>query len=99
MKITAQDIIDLLPIVADRGWSVRSSGRMRGTIRDRDDRCPVCALVNEIDPRVDYHLSYSVALRAIDIDAVDFDVANVVSSADFPGTKLRPTLIKTLEIK
>jgi hypothetical protein len=41
---TADDIIDLLPIVANRGWRVSFSG----AIRDRDGRCPVCALVHEV---------------------------------------------------
>ena len=44
--MVAQDIIDLLPIVAtpEYGWHIRSDGCIRG----KDDECPVCALFNEI---------------------------------------------------
>ena len=40
----SQDVIDLLPIVADRGWMVTRLGWMR----DKDNRCPLCAFTNEV---------------------------------------------------
>lgn len=58
--ITADDIIDLLPIVADRGWRILGNGY----IRDMDDRCPVCALAHEMtDGKVDYELAAHVAAK------------------------------------
>lgn len=42
--MTTQDWINLMPIVADRGWVERTLG----IIRDGAGRCPICALVHEI---------------------------------------------------
>lgn len=42
--VTVEEVLDLLPIVANRGWRVTGIG----FIRDRDDRCPICALAHEV---------------------------------------------------
>lgn len=47
-KITVEDILFWMPIVAHRGFYIRPDGQ----IRDRDDRCPLCALANEIDESI-----------------------------------------------
>lgn len=48
MKVSINDIIDLLPIVADRGWTARAGSSTR-LIRSGDGECPICALLNEIN--------------------------------------------------
>lgn len=61
-RITAQAIIDLLPIVADRGWFITHGG----AIRDYDGRCPACALVFELsNGGIDYKGSINFALGAL----------------------------------
>jgi hypothetical protein len=64
MSITIDDVIDLLPIIADRQFAVEEDG----AIRDERNRCPLCALANEIDPVVDYCGFASAALRQADVD-------------------------------
>lgn len=62
---SADDILDLLPLVADRGWSIRD-----GYIRDRDGRCPICALVNELSGGgIGWKEMAGIALRALASDA------------------------------
>lgn len=42
---TVKEWLSLMPLVADRGW--REEG-VHGAIRDADERCPICSVVNEI---------------------------------------------------
>jgi len=60
-KDLGQVLLDLLPIVADRGWDVGE----RGVIRDRDGRCPMCALANEIDPGMVMVLQAKQAIKEV----------------------------------
>lgn len=91
--ITAQDILDLLPIVADRGWRERRDG----FIRDKDGRCPVCALVHEVTHgKVDFtfmaELSYKSAFGYAGL-AAQFEIAN---AADYVTHPSRPVLMAAL---
>ncbi len=91
--ITAQDIIDLLPIVADQGWWV--GDWIDGcAIRNRDGACPLCALGkelsgefwyrSELDPR-----QYSDIIPGKPVRAV-------MSAADDADAPLRPALLAAL---
>jgi len=53
MIITVNTLIEVLPIVAYRGWriSLLQNGRFRRAFRDRDGMSPVAALACEIDPK------------------------------------------------
>lgn len=59
-KITTQELLDLLPIVADQQWRVTFD-----TIRNQDGACPICAVVNEITGEKNYRLDADSALRAL----------------------------------
>lgn len=43
--MTVDDILDLMPIVANQTWTVRGGGC---AIRSERNQCPICALVTEI---------------------------------------------------
>lgn len=43
---TLKQFLDMLPIVADKGWVISSKGKLR----DNAGRCPLCSLAKEIDP-------------------------------------------------
>lgn len=74
-KPTLEEILDLLPIAADRGWTINSSAE----IRDENGFCPLCALAHEIDPRVTETIFYWNLLAG----AVDND--DVAEAADYSG--------------
>lgn len=59
--ITIDEIVALLPIVKNRGWRTGTNGE----IRDREGRCPICALVREIDPASDFKLLAATSLETI----------------------------------
>ena len=86
------DVLSLLCLVADRGWRVSSIG----LIRDFDCRCPICALVNEIDPSI---WSMEAAHHACDMLGIDGGanwVGVLMAAADEPHHPLRPRLMKAL---
>jgi hypothetical protein len=85
--------LELLPIVADRGWSLSE-----GYIRDLDSRCPLCALAHELSGgEVNV---YEMACAALDeLGApVDADSDEIVYAAD-GETELRPSLMAALGMK
>lgn len=58
--ITFDKLIDLMPIVAHRRFGIPDPGPGLASpsntrVRDRNGRCPICALVNELDPWWDFH--------------------------------------------
>ena len=55
---TIECLLDLLPILADRGWHSES----RGELRSYYSECPICALVNEIEG-YDEGLGWSVEAK------------------------------------
>lgn len=89
--MTAQDWIDLLPIVADRGWHVRLNDQY---IRDRSDRCPICALAHEVDSSIDeYTFANRAAARVFDTQSC---VPAIMNAADSLTHPLRPALMHAL---
>lgn len=66
--ITFDKLIDLMPIVAHRGFRATTLGPWLASpsntrVRDRNGRCPICALVNELDPRWDFHECAIIAME------------------------------------
>jgi hypothetical protein len=83
--------LELLPIVADRGWEIRPSG----VIRDRDSRCPLCALANEIDHTILYIGAYPAALKRAGLMLL-FEAHSVATAADRTNHPLRNDLMAAL---
>jgi hypothetical protein len=90
----AQDIIDLLPIVADRGWRVRSGV----VIRDREGRCPICALAHELSHgKSNWYTFAHEAMGGIGLSHEALDAtATVMNAADSPQGGYRPALLRAL---
>lgn len=97
MKITAQDLLDLMPIVKDRGWRITNSG----DIRDKNYSCPVCALANEICGYECYGTDAWAAIyeivgnRAKQEDA-QTATREIMEAADLEEYQLRPALMQAL---
>lgn len=94
--MNAQDWLDLMPLVADRGWRVKPDGY----IRDREDRCPVCALAYVAsDGAIDsYKRAWNAAFELLERPCVA-SVDAVVHAADGPNDPLRPALMAALGMK
>lgn len=73
-KMTLDQFLELLPIVADRKWTIQQNSY----IRDENGRCPICSLVNEIDPSIHY---YGMAMSALFEANITFDMASIVMGA------------------
>jgi hypothetical protein len=87
--------LELLPIVADRGWRVIDDG----DIRDKDFRCPLCALVHELSGgTVDHYQMVCMALAAVGAP-VDSDSDDIIDAADYDGSPLRDDLMVALGMK
>lgn len=95
MNVTAEEIISLLPLVADRGFRVNADGE----VRDRQKRCPICALAFVLVGCDLRSMAWTAMERMIGSlstasrDAVD----DVASAADHRGNgKLRNELLLAL---
>jgi hypothetical protein len=86
--------LELLPIVADRGWRSEEGGY----IRDIDGRCPLCSLAHELsDGEVN---RFEMALNALaDLGLPFTDADEVISAADDRADALRPALMAALGMK
>ena len=91
-NITPDTLIDLMPIVANRGWRVVNS---TGWIRDSDDRCPICALANEIDANVYWSLAAHAAMTLLCAEVFDA-TESVANAADRHNHALRGKLMQAL---
>jgi hypothetical protein len=89
--------LELLPIVADRGWRITREGLIRAE-RDRLEQCPICALSQEIEPASPWMNSFGLALKDIGLPA-DKDALAVANAADWPSHPLRPALMAALGMK
>lgn len=89
-EITAQDILDLLPIVADRGWQIDSTG----FIRDTSWSCPICALLNETHGRGE-KVAAGNAWEGVGFRD-DAGMKSIVGAADNEDHPLRPDLMRAL---
>jgi len=67
-----------------------------GAIRDKDGRCPICALVKEIDPNIDYSQIYDTALFRLARTNSFRDADLIVSAADNAGHPCRKELMQLL---
>lgn len=100
-EVTPKKILDLLPIVADRKWTIEA-----GVIRDENQRCPVCSIVNKLDRFITYKGAAHQALieLGVDISGTDRGVEYVMEAADGVTRnasikKLRAQMIKILKPK
>lgn len=99
MKPTKQDILDLLPIVAYRGWKLNFAG----AIRDKKGYCPVCALVDEIDHSIGefrHTLAWTsmAMLTGENIEKLS-GVSEIVDSADWKKDETREEMLQILGVK
>lgn len=96
-EVTANKILDLLPIVADKKWTIDS-----GLIRDEDARCPICSIVHEIDPTISLRTSaaYSLKELGIDVGIHNREVHFVMNAADnvFPNQTTMEIRNRMIEI-
>lgn len=78
--ITTEQIMDLLPIVADnRTWTNNC-----GYIRSDANECPICAIINEINGTVKHTIFAGVSIRSLSL-VCDDDVSAIVYAADDTG--------------
>ena len=94
--MNAQDWLDLLPIVADRKWCIDAEG----LIRDRDGRCPMCALAHEVSGGdVSEYMRWLPATEEV-FGCVDtFEVVRIVCAADDAEALLRADLERALGLR
>ena len=91
--MNAHDWIDLLPLVAHRGWEIDAVGY----VRDRDGFCPICALANEVDSSFKlqtyfWHAAERLGLRDAGQDAI-------ARAADSPSATYRRSLLRALGLE
>lgn len=91
--VTIKDILDLLPIVADREWSVQGY-----LIRDEDGDCPICALVAAIDPTSPYSTMVRAAFAHIDVRMNDVDRFIRAADSLYRHPVLREKILSALEM-
>lgn len=92
---TWQEILDLLPIIAHRGWTVdHEDVPGLNFIRDRDGFCPLCALANEIDPKSTEKTMYWETSLG---EALTHPT--LAAAADYAGHSLRAELEVALGMK
>jgi len=97
--VTADDILDLMPIVAHLPWSVS----LHGGIRTATGQCPVCALVEELS-------GGEIAFNNIAITAMEdlfgkeylmvhaMGVAKIMRAADDRNGTYRAALVAALDM-
>lgn len=98
--MNAQDLIDLMPIVADRGWSVGVDlGSGDPAIRDRDGRCPLCALAHEISGgKIDLYGTANLAMGRLGVR--DYcAISSVMNAADYTRGHFRLALKAALGMR
>ena len=94
-NITPDTLIDLMPIIANRGWRVDRDI----FIRDRQGFCPICAIVEEITQEdATWRLAAHAAMGSIDADDYD-SVESVANAADRPNHWLRERLMLALGVQ
>lgn len=82
--ISARTLVDLMPIVADRHWSVVRVTNGDQAIRDPRGCCPLVALVQEIDRHAcpEETIAYWTALSKIDVTGATTGPRLVARAAD-----------------
>ncbi len=96
MKASAQDWLDLMPLVANRGWRARKNDEE--AIRDWSGRCPICALVHELsEGQIDHYVRAHIAARKLDLGKTK-GFKDIVAAADWKSAPLRRDLMAALGI-
>ena len=62
--VSTQELLDLLPLVADQKWTVRGLSK---AIRNSLGECPICAIVNEINNSKQFRLDAGPALGSLGV--------------------------------
>lgn len=95
-------LLSLLPLIEDRGWVVKKTG----ALRDKEDRCPLCAIAHTIDTSNDWYAAALMSLHALGIglhdEAFQNAVSAITSAADgWPraSKRVRQRLLKALQPK
>lgn len=98
MKITARDIIDLLPITTiGHKWGTRKFA----WIRDDAARCPLCALAHAVDPRFTSTIFDNSAAAVLTRDGDHFPMVEhgiIVDAADRSAGPYRDAMLAALGI-
>jgi len=93
-KFTLEKFYDLLPIVDDRKWTIRKNG----TLRDEYNRCPICSLVNALDPDILHEIFAREALDKLGVDFNENVIKSVMSAADWElKSRIRSKMIAILK--
>ena len=93
-KFTLEKFFDLLPIVDDRKWTIRKNG----TLRDEYNRCPICAVVNALDPDILHEIFAREALEKLGVDFNENMIKNVMSAADWERkSRIRSKMVNILK--
>lgn len=89
--INPEDIIDLLPIVADQEWIVRKSGAIRNLVGE----CPACAVLNKISET--RPSSTNIALSCQPLNILLRGLSLFVDAADYKtNTPMRREILQNL---
>ena len=92
--ITNQELLDLLPLVADQQWS-KAYG---AAIRNQDGACPICAIVNEINGERKFTTDAFAALNTL---GVYFGYGHFVLAADvkeYDSHQVREQMLQILHV-
>lgn len=96
-RVTAKDWLDLMPLVADKGWAVAG-----GRLRDGDGRCPICALLYETHGTGSSELYWLAVREAFGERArgeLEYAADDIARAADMPSDPLRPALLAALGLE
>lgn len=92
--ITTEQILDLLPIVADQEWKIEGC-----VIRNTEGVCPICAVVNEIIGEKNWRLMAVTALNDIGVEGGVGGSANqFILAADGEEGPIRDQIIDILGV-
>ncbi len=91
---TFEDWLSLMPLVAARGWS---GDEEFAALRDRDGRCPLCALAYELsDGHVDRFADAWLAVAELGVTDEARSIVEIAKAADMACDYNRPALMQAL---
>ncbi len=95
-QVTAQDIMDLFPLIEGEGWYINEAGQVRNARME----CPICALMNELDGgEHKFQLSAWSAWVVVTNTPVPEALEEIVRAADFSYVEpARKALLAALKI-
>lgn len=104
--ITFDSLLELMPIVARRVFKENTDLVRLNRVRDMRRACPICALVNEIDPHLDFRGAAGLAMdrllgRPLEPgEAIAVRRVVVAADLDIASTKAdRKRLMQALEMQ